>query len=160
MDATLEETVGRLLLDRHATLAASESCTGGMLAERITSIAGSSVYFRGGIVAYSNEAKIALLGIDAGLIEKNGAVSEAVARALAEGARSRFGSDFAVGITGIAGPGGGGVDKPVGTVFVGLAFGNESFAREFHFSGARREIRELSCDAAMRMLIEQCSEGG
>ncbi len=157
MDVTLEETVVRLLLDRHATLAVSESCTGGMVAERITSVAGSSACFEGGVVAYSNEAKTALLGIDAGLIEEHGAVSRPVAEALAEGARFRFGSDFGVGITGIAGPGGGSIDKPVGTVFVALVFENGSLVNELHLDGDRRQIRELSCDAVMRMLIEQCS---
>jgi len=118
---TLEAVVGRLLAERGRTLAVAESCTGGLVAERMTRVAGASRYFLGGVVAYANAAKEALLGVPAGLLEAHGAVSEPVACAMAEGARARFGADLAIATTGISGPEGGTADKPVGTVCVALA---------------------------------------
>lgn len=117
----LEWTLVRLLTERHETLALAESCTGGSIANRITDVPGASAVLRTGIVAYSNEAKIKLLGVDASAIAQHGAVSEAVARQMAEGARRQTGADYALSVTGIAGPTGGTPEKPVGTVFIGLS---------------------------------------
>jgi|HubBroStandDraft_3_1064219.scaffolds.fasta_scaffold04129_3 nicotinamide-nucleotide amidase len=119
--AGLEDVVGALLRAAGLTLVAAESCTGGLFAERVTRVAGSSDYFLGGAVTYSNQLKSALLGVPEALIDAHGAVSEPVARAMAEGARARFGGDFGIGITGVAGPGGGSEAKPVGTVHIALA---------------------------------------
>src|SRR6185295_16284796 len=118
---TLESVVGDLLRAAGATLTAAESCTGGLFSQRITSVAGSSDYFLGGAVTYSNELKTQLVGVPADMIAEYGAVSEPVARAMAEGVRTHLGSDWGVGITGVAGPGGGTPEKPVGTVHVAVA---------------------------------------
>jgi nicotinamide-nucleotide amidase len=120
-DDTLEGVVGRLLRERGATLAIAESCTGGLLSSRITDVPGSSGYFLGGGVCYTAEAKIAIAGVDAALIREHGEVSEPVAVALARGIRERFGATYGVGVTGIAGPGGGSAEKPVGTVHIAVA---------------------------------------
>jgi nicotinamide-nucleotide amidase len=120
-DETLGAVTGHLLVGAGATVATAESCTAGLLAATMTDVPGSSSWFRGGLVVYSNDLKVSLAGVDPGLIEAEGAVSEGVARALASGARSRCGADYGVGITGIAGPGGGTPDKPVGRVHVALA---------------------------------------
>jgi len=120
-DDTLESVIGRMLTERGETLATAESCTGGLLASRITDVAGSSAYFMGGVVCYTAAAKRDLVHVDAKLIAANGEVSEEVARALARGARERFGTTWGVGITGIAGPGGGSEAKPVGTVHIAVA---------------------------------------
>lgn len=118
---TMEAVVGQLLTERGWTLATAESCTGGLIAQRVTDVPGSSAYFLGGVVSYSNASKAAALGVPAELIETHGAVSEPVVRAMAEGARARFGSDFAVATSGISGPGGGTEEKPVGLVWIAIA---------------------------------------
>lgn len=118
---TLEAAVGRLLAARGLTLATAESCTGGRVADALTNVPGSSTYFVGGAVVYANEAKVHVLGVDEGVLRTHGAVSEPVALQLAEGARRRFGADVAVATTGVAGPGGGTAEKPVGTVWLGYA---------------------------------------
>jgi len=120
-DDELEEVVVRCLAERKQTLALAESCTGGNIAHRITNVPGASVVFSGGVVSYANEAKVKLLGVRGETLRQHGAVSEAVAREMATGAREKFGSDFALAVTGIAGPAGGTAEKPVGTVFVALA---------------------------------------
>jgi nicotinamide-nucleotide amidase len=120
-DDTLEGVVGRLLRERGATLAIAESCTGGLLSSRITDVPGSSGYFLGGGVCYTAAAKVAIAGLDAALIREHGEVSEAVAVALARGVRERFGATYGVGVTGIAGPGGGTAEKPAGTVHIAVA---------------------------------------
>ena len=120
-DETIEAVVVRLLTKRKKTLALAESCTGGCLAHRVTNVPGASVVFVGGWVTYSNEAKQKFLGVRAKTLAAHGAVSEAVAREMAGGARQQTGADFAIAVTGIAGPGGGTKEKPVGTVFIGLA---------------------------------------
>ncbi|MGE0132630.1 MAG: competence/damage-inducible protein A [Blastocatellales bacterium] len=149
---TLEEVVGELLKLRGYTLATAESCTGGLLAGRITDVPGSSEYFLEGVVSYSNEAKTDLLGVPKKLIKEHGAVSQQVAEAMAAGIRKRAGSTFGIGITGVAGPGGGSEEKPVGLVYIALADDTQSIARKFIFPGDRQFIRTLSVNAALDML--------
>ncbi|MCC6642251.1 MAG: competence/damage-inducible protein A [Deltaproteobacteria bacterium] len=143
-DEPLEAVAGRLLRERGATLAVAESCTGGLLAERITRVAGASSYFLGGVVAYANTAKQALLGVPADLIGRHGSVSEPVACAMAEGARERFGADFALATTGISGPGGGSAEKPTGTVCIALARADGTHAGRFVFPLDRERHRSLT----------------
>ncbi|MBI4540465.1 MAG: competence/damage-inducible protein A [Gemmatimonadetes bacterium] len=151
-DQDLSAVVGELLRARGMTLAAAESCTGGLIAKRITDIPGSSDYFMGGVVAYANEVKVTELGVDPSLIASAGAVSEEVARAMASAARRRFGADMAVAVTGIAGPGGGTRDKPVGTVWYAVATGESVTARHERFLGDREEIRIRAAQAALALL--------
>jgi len=148
-DDGLEVVVGRELRARGKTLATAESCTGGAIAHALTSVPGSSAYFRGGVVAYANEAKVALLGIDPALLEAHGAVSEPVARAMAEGARARFGADLAIATTGISGPDGGSEDKPVGLVFVALASDGGTHCDRFVFPLDRTRHRQLTAQTAL-----------
>src|SRR6266508_3945261 len=149
---TLEEVVGQLLKLRGYTLATAESCTGGLLAGRITDVPGSSEYFLEGVVSYSNEAKIDLLGVRKKLIETYGAVSDQVAGAMASGIRKRAGSTLGIGVTGVAGPGGGSPEKPVGLVYIALADDSQTTTRRFIFPGDRQFIRMLSVHAALDML--------
>jgi nicotinamide-nucleotide amidase len=151
-DQTLEEIVGELLKWRGYTLATAESCTGGLLAGRLTEVPGSSDYFLQGVVSYSNEAKKDLLGVPKKLIEQHGAVSEEVANAMAAGIRKRANATFGIGITGIAGPGGGSEEKPVGLVYIALADDAQSTARKFVFPGDRQFIRTLSVNAALDLI--------
>ncbi len=149
--AQVDDQVAALLAGRR--FATAESCTAGLLAARIADRAGSSAYLVGGVVSYSNEAKVELLGVDAALIDEHGAVSEPVARAMAEGALARFDADTAVGITGIAGPGGGSAEKPVGTVCFGVALsGRPTLVRTLRLPGDRSDVRERSTTVAMHML--------
>src|SRR5262250_1964476 len=148
----LNEVVARLLTLNNATISAAESCTGGLLAERLTSIAGSSIYFLGGVVCYSNEMKTAWADVPPELINAKGAVSAEVAAGLAEGIRRRVGSTLGVGITGIAGPGGGSEEKPVGTVHVALASAGETKARALRFPGDRDMIRMQASQAALDLV--------
>jgi nicotinamide-nucleotide amidase len=146
----MEEVVGDLLKARGLTIAAAESCTGGLLMSRLTDVAGSSAYVRAGVVTYGNADKVALLGVPAGLIERHGAVSEPVAVAMAEGIQARTGADIAVGITGIAGPGGGTPEKPVGMVVIAvLAPGRDAYVHTFNFLGARAQVKYQSTQAAL-----------
>ncbi len=148
----LEQVVAELLLDRRATLSAAESCTGGLLAERLTRIPGSSAYFLGGVVCYSNELKTAWADASPEMIAAKGAVSCEVAVALAQGIRRRTGSMLGVGITGVAGPGGGTEDKPVGTVYVALAAPNGTKERLVHLPGDREAIRFYATQIALDMV--------
>lgn len=134
------------------TLALAESCTGGMIAASITEQAGSSVYFMGGVVAYSNQVKQELLRVSAGLLREHGAVSEAVARAMAEGVRTVIGSDLALSVTGVAGPGGGTAEKPVGTVFMALVDQRGCQVERLWFAGDREQVRQQTVDQAIIML--------
>jgi len=149
---SLEEVVGMYLVMRQKTLAVAESCTGGLLAERLTRISGSSTYFLGGAVCYTNEMKTRWAGVPAELIQIHGAVSKPVAQAMAEGVRARAGSSIGVGITGIAGPTGGSSEKPVGLVFVGLADERGTQVREFHFPGSRERVRLWATQMALEMV--------
>ena len=154
-DETLESAVGRLLRERGETLAVAESCTGGLLAKRLTDIPGSSEYFREGIVAYSNEAKERLLMVPREVLAEHGAVSEPVARGMAEGVRKLSGADYGLSVTGIAGPGGGTEEKPVGLVWVGVADGRGSEAVRLDLSAwarSRAAIRERSANMALDLL--------
>jgi len=149
--ATVDDQVAALLSGRR--IATAESCTAGLLAARLTERPGSSDYVAGGVVAYANEAKAELLGVDTALLETHGAVSEPVAEAMADGALARFGADTAVAITGIAGPGGGTEDKPVGTVCFSVKLaGGETVTRTLRLPGNRSDIRERSTTVAMHML--------
>ena len=148
----LEETVGRLLRERGNTIAVAESCTGGMLAEKITSVPGSSEYFCGGFLTYTYEAKTKLLGVDPELLQTHKAVSEPVAKAMAAGARERTGASLAVSVTGVAGPGQGGETEPSGTVFIGIADRDGCIARRFLFPGDRHRIRTLAAQTALDLV--------
>jgi nicotinamide-nucleotide amidase len=150
---SLEEIVGTLLRDRGLTIAAAESCTGGLFLSRLTDVPGSSSYVRGGVVVYSNESKTALTGVAPDLIAAHGAVSEPVAAAMAEGIRERIGSNLGVGISGIAGPGGGTPQKPVGTVAIALAGAPGALrVRTFSFVGGRTMVKYQAAQAALDMI--------
>ncbi|MCA1688876.1 MAG: nicotinamide-nucleotide amidohydrolase family protein, partial [Actinobacteria bacterium] len=154
-EETLESAVGRLLKERGATLALAESCTGGLLAKRLTDIAGSSAYLEEGLVTYSNESKERLLGVPKEMLLEHGAVSEPVARKMAEGVRELSGADYGLSVTGIAGPDGGTEEKPVGLVFVGLSDAEETFAEKLDLSAwarSREAIRERSANRAFDLL--------
>jgi len=139
---------------RHAgrRLAVAESCTGGMLGQRLTAIAGSSDVFAGGVIAYDNEVKIELLGVDREQLQRHGAVSEEIVTAMAVAARRRFGVDVGIGITGIAGPGGGSPEKPVGTVWIAVATPDEIAARQLRLFGDRDEVRRRAAQAALDLV--------
>ncbi len=148
-DQTLDSVVGRLLVERGMTIAVAESCTGGLIASRITGNPGSSAYFAGGVVAYSNHAKSDLLGVPAALLEEHGAVSDPVARAMAEGVRERFGVDIGIATTGISGPTGGTPTKPVGLVHIALARSASTHADCFVFRMDRARHRLLTSQVAL-----------
>jgi nicotinamide-nucleotide amidase len=155
-DETLEEVIVQLLRKRNQTLEIAESCTGGLIANRITNVPGSSAVFVAGYVCYSNRAKSDMLEVDVKLIEAHGAVSEPVARALAEHARACAGSDYALATTGIAGPTGGSPEKPVGTVYIALASGeSETIARKLFFPTDRETFKQLTAQAAFEMLRQK-----
>ena len=150
----IEREIGIILRRMGRTLATAESCTGGLIANRITNIPGSSDYFERGYVVYSNRAKIELLGVPPELLRQHGAVSEQVARAMAEGARSTSGADFSVGVTGIAGPAKDESAKPVGLVYVSVAGPDGVRVEEHHFAGNRLQVKRQSADQAFQMLRE------
>lgn len=149
---TLEEVVGMYLIMKQKTIAVAESCTGGLLSERLTRVPGSSSFFLGGAVCYSNELKSRLAGVPPSLIESRGAVSREVAQALAEGIRARSESSLGAAITGIAGPSGGTPEKPVGLVFIALADERGTEVREFRFPGDRQRVRWLTSQSALEMI--------
>ena len=148
----LDQIVADGLRGRGATVSTAESCTGGLLGGRLTELPGSSDYVVGGLVVYSNAAKQALLGVPAALLETHGAVSAPVAESMAEGARKALGADFALSVTGIAGPDGGTPDKPVGLVFIGCAAAGETVVRRHEFPGDRATVRAWSVVAALHLL--------
>lgn len=160
-DETLEGVVGELLRRAGATLAAAESCTGGLLSERVTRIPGSSDYFVGGAVTYTNGLKTRLLGVSEELLAAEGAVSEPVARAMAEGARQALGADWGIGITGVAGPGGGSDAKPVGTVHLAVAGPGGTVHHRVRFPGSRETIRwqatQLALETLRRLLLAEAA---
>ncbi len=153
----IERVLGRLLAARGLTVAVAESCTGGLIGGRITAVSGSSAWFAGGVIAYSNGVKERLLGVPRALLQRAGAVSEPVARRMAAGARRRLGTDYALAVTGVAGPGGGTRRKPVGLVFAAAAGPRGCTARRYRFRGGRAAVRRACVQAALRLLA-QCVE--
>ena len=151
-DGTMEETVGELLKVRGESLSLAESCTGGGIGRKITNVPGSSDYFEMGLIAYSNEAKTKLLGVQPSVIEEHGAVSSRVAVDMAVGAKRMGRTSIGLSVTGVAGPGGGTEEKPVGTVFLGLSMDKDNCFEEHHFDGSREDIRRLSMQAALDLL--------
>jgi len=151
--STVDDQVAELLRGKAQTLATAESCTGGLLAARLTEKAGASDYVKGGIVVYSNDAKIAQAGVPAELIERHGAVSAEVAQALATGARAKLGTDVGVGVTGVAGPGGGTEEKPVGLVWLSVATADgEPLTRSVNIPGSRADVRDRTTTVAMHLI--------
>jgi len=155
---SLEEVVGMYLVMKQKTVAVAESCTGGLVAERLTRVAGSSNFFLGGVVCYSNELKTRFVGVPAEMIAAEGAVSKPVAQALAEGIRRRTGASIGIGITGIAGPSGGTPEKPVGLVFIALADERSTEVRHFQFPGDRERVRTWSSVAGLEMVRRRIRE--
>jgi nicotinamide-nucleotide amidase len=149
---SMAAAVGKILRDRRQTLATAESCTGGLLGQMITSVPGASDYYLGGVISYANRVKEKLLGVGAGAIAEHGAVSEEVAAAMAQGARKLMGSDWAISITGVAGPGGGSAEKPVGLVWMALAGPGVAKAGKTLWGGTREIIRTRSALSALNML--------
>lgn len=152
MADSLELQIGRLLHDRGLRLALAESCTGGLVGDRITDLPGSSEYFWGSVVAYAYEAKVALLGVSWDTLNARGAVSPETVLEMARGARRVLATDIAVSISGIAGPGGGTLEKPVGTTWIGLVASDGEWTRQFQFAGDRQQNKSSAADAALQIL--------
>ena len=151
---SLEIEIGRLLHQRKLRLGLAESCTGGLVGHRVTNIPGSSEYFMGGVISYSYESKVSVLGVSWDTLHAFGAVSQNTVLEMARGAKRILDVDIAVSISGIAGPGGGLPDKPVGTTWVGLVANDGEWAREFRFNGDREQNKAYSADAALQMLSD------
>ena len=154
MEQPLEILLGQLLRARGLKLATAESCTGGLIADKITDVPGSSDYFLGGFVSYAYEAKVASLGVSWDTLKAHGAVSRETVLEMARGARRALGADLAISVSGIAGPGGGLPEKPVGATWIGLATPDGERAEGFYWKGNRRENKEQSAQAALKMVIE------
>jgi nicotinamide-nucleotide amidase len=151
-DEELEQVLGRMLTERKLTIAVAESCTGGLIADKITDVPGSSNYFERGIISYSNQSKIENLKVPEELIETHGAVSSEVAKAMALGVRQIAGTDIGISTTGIAGPTGGSDEKPVGLVWIGYSDKNETLAVKFNFGDDRRRVKERAAQAALELV--------
>lgn len=151
-EATLEELISQLLRQRGLTLATAESCTGGLLGHRVTNVPGSSDYYLGGVIAYANAVKESVLGVSREALATYGAVSAPVAREMARGVRLFLGADIGVSVTGIAGPGGGSADKPVGLVYVGLSVPGGEWVERHQWDGDRLTNKARSADAALELL--------
>lgn len=149
-----EEHILRLMVSKALRMSVAESCTGGLIASRITDVPGSSEYFEAGVVTYSNGSKTRFLGVPEDLIVARGAVSSEVAESMAQGVQRVTGADVGLSVTGIAGPGGGTEDKPVGTVFIGLSWDGGSTVKESHFEGNRTEIRQQTSQAALQLVLD------
>lgn len=143
-----------MMLRKGLRMATAESCTGGLLASVLTDVSGSSGYFQGGVVAYSNAVKVAMLGVNEGDLAQFGAVSEPIARQMAEGACAIFAADIAVGVTGIAGPTGGTPEKPVGLVYIAVAHPRGTQIVKNQFSGSREQIKQRTVEKALQMVLE------
>ncbi|WP_418765972.1 CinA family protein [Mailhella sp.] len=154
----LVEKLARALLERRLTCATAESCTGGLVGAMLTAVPGSSDWYLGGVISYANAVKRELLGVRSEDLERVGAVSEPVVRSMALGACAATGARAAASTSGVAGPGGGSAEKPVGTVWIGWALNGESRAREFHFSGDRDDVRVQAARQAIRGLLEWLEE--
>jgi nicotinamide-nucleotide amidase len=150
----IEEKIISLLAQKQKTLATVESCTGGLLASRLTGVSGASEVFKLGLIVYSNDAKTQLAGVKRNLLQTKGAVSEDVAVALAQGTRKQYGTDFAIGITGIAGPTGGTKKKPVGLVYIAVATNTETLCLKCQFGGTRSQVRNSAVSQALKLLLE------
>lgn len=158
-DELVEALIGDLLRGKHWTIGAAESCTGGLVMHRLTNIAGSSDYVLGGVVAYSNQIKQALLHVRPGTLIAHGAVSEETAQEMAVGARAALGVDVAVSITGIAGPGGGSAEKPVGLTYIGLAAPDDVVVVQRHvWPGDREAVKNASAQAALMLVFDTLSK--
>ena len=153
MKSTLEIQIGSILHERGWKLALAESCTGGLVGNRITNVPGSSEYFLGGVVSYSYESKVNLLGVSWETLNSNGAVSRKTVIEMARGARKLLSADIAVSVSGIAGPGGSTAEKPVGTTWIGLAANDGEWANVFQFTGDRLQNKSSAADAALQMLL-------
>ncbi|MDL1911263.1 CinA family protein [Chloroflexi bacterium CFX6] len=149
-----EIEIGKLLRQRKLKLGLAESCTGGLVGHRVTNVPGSSEYFTGGVVAYAYEAKVAMLGVSWDTLNTYGAVSRETVLEMARGVRDLLAVDISVSVSGIAGPGGGTAEKPVGTTWIGLAAPEGEWARKFIFDGDREQNKTFSADEALRMLWE------
>lgn len=149
-----EALVGNILRERGLKLVAAESCTGGLIGSRITDMPGSSEYFLGSIVAYAYEVKVALLDVSWDTLNTFGAVSHETVLEMARGARTRLHGDIAIAVSGIAGPGGGTAEKPVGTTWIGLVTAKGEWAKKFNFQGDRRQNKAYTADAALQFLVE------
>ncbi|MCQ3938030.1 MAG: competence protein ComA [Chloroflexi bacterium] len=154
METSLEMRIGSILTQRRLTLATAESCTGGLISDQITNVAGSSVYFLGGIIAYSYEAKAALLNVSWDTLNARGAVSHETVLEMARGARSALNAHIAVSVSGIAGPGGGTEEKPVGTTWLGLVTPEGEWTRRFVWNGGRRQNKRYSSEAALQFILD------
>ena len=154
----LEERIGALLAARDLSLVTAESCTGGLVGHRLTNVSGSSSYYLGGLVTYSNRLKEQLLGVPPATLEEHGAVSEATARAMARGARQRLDADLALAVTGISGPTGGTPQKPVGLVYVALSSATAEVCQRHLFDGDRLEVKQQSAEAVLRLLLDHLEE--
>ena len=154
MTTRLEEVIREYMHLRNLKLATAESCTGGLVSDRITNVSGSSEYFPGGIVAYSYEAKAGLLGVSWDMLNTHGAVSKEVVIEMAQGARNLFAADIAVSVSGIAGPTGGTPEKPVGTTWFGLSTNGREWSRHFVWDGNREQNKHYSSEAALQFVID------
>ena len=154
VDNTVEIKVGEMLRPLGLKLAVAESCTGGLVSHRITNVPGSSDYFLGGITAYAYEAKVKLLGVSWDTLTRYGAVSRETVLEMARGARSKLEADIGVSVSGIAGPGGGLPEKPVGLTWIGLSAGDSEEARSFVFPGDRLAVKEQAAEQALQMINE------
>jgi len=154
----IEEKIAFLLLEKNISVGVAESCSGGLLAHRLTNISGSSGYFSGGVVAYANEVKTKLLKVPEALIQKQGAVCEEVAIFMARGIRLLVGSDLGVGITGIAGPTGETKEKPVGLVYIAVVSNNFQFCKKNIFSGNREEVKYQTSETALQLILEMVTK--
>lgn len=153
----IEEAIGAQLKAKGYGLALAESCTGGLIAHRITNVPGASQYLLGGIIAYSNEVKVSILGVEKESIDSEGAVSEPVAKAMAEGVCERFNADLGIGVTGVAGPCGGTPDKPVGLVYIALAVPGATQVEQQIFTGSREAIKQQTAERSLELLLEYLS---
>jgi len=151
----LEKTIGNLLREKGRTLSIAESCTGGLVCDRITNVSGSSDYFMGGMVTYSNESKAEHLGIPLSIIKRHGAVSQQVARRMAQGVRKAFHTTFGLSTTGVAGPAGGTKRSPIGRVFIGISDGRRTWVKREDLKGSRREIKKKATEKALRVFYER-----
>ncbi len=158
MGIVLQRAVGRLLSERSMMIAVAESCTGGLVGHMITGVPGSSGWFKGGIIAYSNEVKKDLLGVSPETLKGYGAVSSKTAKEMAVGVKKKLKSDIGLAVTGIAGPAGGSSKKPVGTVFIALAWNNRAEVKRLKLSGSRGVIKKEAAASALRLLLDFLTE--